>query len=241
MLTETLAQYSALLVMEKVAGRDEARRYRLQELDKYLFLRGFAQAREMPLARVEQQDHVAYQKGQMAFARLRDVLGAERVNAALRRYLERFRFRPAPWPRSLDLIAEFRKGASPAENQLITDLFEKITFYDIRTKAAGIRKLPDGRYETTLTVEARKFYADGKGRETEAPLAESIGFGVFASMPGWGPFDAKDMLDRRSVALHSGVQQIRFVTAAKPAFAGTDPYETLIDRNSDDNVVATTG
>jgi len=241
MLTETLAQYSALLVMEKVAGRDEARRYRLQELDKYLFLRGFAQAREMPLARVEQQDHVAYQKGQMAFARLRDVLGAERVNAALRRYLERFRFRPAPWPRSLDLIAEFRKGASPAENQLITDLFEKITFYDIRTKAAGIRKLPDGRYETTLTVEARKFYADGRGRETEAPLAESIGFGVFVSMPGWGPFDAKDMLDRRSVALHSGVQQIRFVTAAKPAFAGTDPYEILIDRNSQDNVVATTG
>ena len=241
MLTETLAQYSALLVMEKVAGRDEARRYRLQELDKYLFLRGFAQAREMPLARVEQQDHVAYQKGQMAFARLRDVLGAERVNAALRRYLERFRFRPAPWPRSLDLIAEFRKGASPAENQLITDLFEKITLYDVRTKAASIRKLPDGRYETTLTVEARKFYADGKGSEIEAALAEPIGFGVFTAMPGWGPFDAKAVLALRSVPIHGGVQHIKFITAARPRFAGIDPYHVLIDRNSDDNVIATTG
>ena len=241
MLTETLAQYSALLVMEKVAGWDEVRRYRLRELDEYLFMRGFDRTGETPLARVEHQNQIAYKKGELAMWRLRDVLGAERVNAALRRYLDRFRFRSAPWPRSLDLIAEFRKGATPAENQLITDLFEKITLYDIRTKAAQVRKLPDGRYETMLTVEAHKYYAAGDGKESEVPLAEPVGFGVFASMPGWGPFHAKDMLGRRSVAVHSGVQQIGFVTAAKPAFAGTDPYTILIDRHPEDNVVATTG
>jgi hypothetical protein len=32
-----------------------------------------------------------------------------------------------------------------------------------------------------------------------------------------------------------------FVTAARPGFAGTDPYDVLIDRNADDNVAATTG
>ena len=239
MLVETLAQYSALMVMEKVAGRDHSRRYLRQSLDNYLFSRGFETSEELPLARVEGQAHIAYQKGQLVMHRLRDVLGADRVNAALRRYLDHFRFRPAPYPRSLDLIAEFRKGASPAENQLITDLFEKITLYDIKTKTASVRKLPDGRYETTLTVEAHKYYADGKGKESEAPLAEPIGFGLFAAMPGRDPFDAKNVLALRPVAVRSGTQRIKFVTAATPSYAGTDPYDVLIDRNSDDNIIAT--
>ena len=196
---------------------------------------------ELPLAPVESQTFVAYQKGVLVMHHLSQMLGEDRVNAALRRYLDRFRFRPAPYPRSLDLIAEFRNGASPAENRLITDLFEKIALYDIRAKQAHVRRLPDGLYETTLTVEAHKYYATGKGRETEAPLSERIGFGLFASYPGWGPFDAKDLLALQPVAVRSGVQQIKFVTAAKPSFAGTDPYDVLIDRNSDDNVVATVG
>ena len=38
--------------------------------------------------------------------------------------------------------------------------------------------------------------------------------------------------------MHRGtVQQVKFVTAAKPSYAGTDPYDVLIDRNSDDNIV----
>jgi aminopeptidase N len=241
MLTETLAQYSAMMVTERSTGRDQVRRYLQQQLDLYLLSRGGQALEELPLARVENQPYIAYQKGALAMHRLRAVLGEDRVNAALRRYLDRFRYRAAPYPRSLDLIAEFRAGASPAENQLITDLFERITLYDIRAKAASVRRLADGRYETTLTVEAHKYHADGRGRETEAPLAETIGFGLFADIPGWGPFDARNVLALSRVAIHGGVQQVRFVTAARPGFAGTDPYDILIDRNADDNVVATTG
>jgi aminopeptidase N len=228
-------------MIERTRGTDEVRRHLQHELDTYLFSRGEEAGQEVPLARVEAQSYVAYQKGLLAMYRLTQVLGEDRVNAALRRYLDRFRFRSAPWPRSLDLIAEFRKDASPAENALITDLFEKITLYDVKAKAAKVRRLADGRYETTLTVEAHKYHAAGKGKETEAPLAEQIRFGVFGSMPGWAPFDAKDELAVRPVAVHSGVQQVKFVTVTKPSFAGVDPYDVLIDRNSDDNVVATSG
>ena len=91
-----------------------------------------------------------------------------------------------------------------------------------------------------LTVEARKLYADGKGRETEAPLAETAEFGAFAAMPGQGRFAAKDVLTLTRLPLRSGTQTIMLVTATKPAFAGADPYNVRIDRNSDDNVVATT-
>ncbi len=55
-------------------------------------------------------------------------------------------------------------------------------------------------------------------------------------MPGWGPFDAKNVLALQRMEVRSGTQQIKLVTAAKPIYAGADPYNVLIDRNSDDNV-----
>ena len=36
--------------------------------------------------------------------------------------------------------------------------------------------------------------------------------------------------------VHSGVQKIVVHSRVKPAFAGVDPYNYYIDRNSDDNV-----
>ncbi len=37
-------------------------------------------------------------------------------------------------------------------------------------------------------------------------------------------------------ALRSGVQKITLHSKVKPTFAGVDPYNYYVDRNSDDNV-----
>jgi ABC-2 type transport system permease protein len=236
---ETLAQYSALMVMEHLYGRDQMRRFLQFELDRYLRSRGGEVIEELPLARVENQQYIHYRKGSLAMYRLKDELGEARVDAALSRYVRRFRFKNAPYPRSLDLIAEFRRGASPAENALITDLFERITLYDIKARDAAVSRLPDGRWRTRITVEAKKLYADGRGRETEAPMAETTEIGAFTAMPGRGAFAAKNVLALQRVPIRSGTQVVELVTQAKPAFAGVDPYNIRIDRNSSDNVVAT--
>ncbi len=237
MLSESLAQYSALMVMEHLYGRDQIRRFLKYELDRYLSGRTAEAVEEVPLDRVENQDYIHYRKGSVTMYRLKDELGEERVDAALKRFDEKFRFQGPPYPRSLDLIAEFRQGATPAEQDLITDLFERITLYDIKAKEATVRKLPDGQFETTLTVEARKLYVDGKGVETEAPMNENADIGLFTAMPGRGKFSAQDVLLMQRLPVHSGTQTFKLTTAARPAFAGADPYNIRIDRNSDDNVV----
>ena len=40
--------------------------------------------------------------------------------------------------------------------------------------------------------------------------------------------------------LRSGVQKITLHSKRKPTFAGVDPYNFYVDRNSDDNVRAVT-
>jgi ABC-2 type transport system permease protein len=235
-MSETLAQYSALMVMKHLYGPDKIRRFLKYELDNYLRNRAGEAVEEVPLERVENQGYIHYRKGAVAMYLLQERLGEDAVNRALSRFLAKWRFKGPPFPRSLDLIAEYRREAkTPEQQQLITDLFEKITLYDLKVADAKSRKDASG-WTTTLTVKADKFYASGKGEETRTRLAEPIEIGLFTARPGLGAFSSKDVISIERRPLVNGTQQIVIHSVRKPAFAGVDPYNFYIDRNSDDNV-----
>ncbi|UYV14356.1 ABC transporter permease/M1 family aminopeptidase [Porphyrobacter sp. ULC335] len=241
LLSETLAQYSALMVMKQLYGEDKIRRFLKFELDRYLDGRKGDPLPEQPLYRVENQQHIHYRKGSLVMYLLQHRLGEDAVNRALARLIARYKFKPAPYPRSLDLIAELRKEAKTPEDQaLITDLFEKITIYDLKAKEAVSTKRADGKWVTRITIEAGKFTADGKGNERPASLAERIEVGVFTDRPGSGAFDKAAVLSMRRSPIRAGKQVVEVVTAKKPAFAGVDPYNFYIDRDSEDNLVPVT-
>ena len=240
--SETLAQYSALMVMKKLYGPDKIRRFLKYELDEYLSGRKGDAIEEMPLVRVENQPYIHYRKGALVMYLLQERMGEQAVNRALASFIRQWKFKGAPYHRSVDLVAELRKQASTPEQQaLITDLFERITVYDLRTTDAATKREADGSWTTRITLDARKFHADGKGVERAAPLKEPIEVGLFAERPGLGTFSRADVIsmERRPVA--GGKQVIVVKSRRKPAFAGVDPYNFTIDRNSDDNLIAVTG
>jgi ABC-type transport system involved in multi-copper enzyme maturation permease subunit len=240
-MSETLAQYSALMVMKHMYGPDKIRRFLKYELDSYLRSRAGEAVEELPLERVENQAYIHYRKGSVVMYLLQQRLGEDAVDRALSRFLAKWRFKGPPYPRSVDLVTEFRKEAkTPQQQQLITDLFEKITIYDLKVANAVTKKDATG-WTTTLTIAGDKFYADGKGNETKVPLDEPIEVGLFTARPGLGEFSQKDVLVFGLQPIHSGTQTITLHTAAKPTFAGVDPYNFYVDRNSDDNVKEVTG
>ncbi len=239
--SETLAQYSALMVMKHLYGPDKIRRFLKYELDNYLSSRKSEAVEEVPLERVENQAYIHYRKGAVAMYLLQERLGEAEVDRALARFLAKFRFKNAPYPRSTDLIAEFRAEAkTPEQQQLITDLFERITLYDLKVTDAATRRDPTG-WTTTLTVSADKFYATGKGVESKTRLAEPIEVGLFTARPGVGEFAANNVVVMGREPIRSGVQKLTLHSKVKPLFAGIDPYNTYIDRNSDDNLKEVTG
>ena len=241
MLSETLAQYSALMVMKKLYGEDKIRRFLKFELDRYLRDRGGEVVEELPLARVENQPYIHYRKGSLAMYLLQHRLGEDAVNRALRKLIGQYKFKAAPYPRSIDLIQAFRAEAkSPQDEALITDLFERITVYDLKVDEPRAVKRADGKWEVTVPVEAKKFYADGKGRESAAKLADTIEIGLFTAEPGRGTFDRRNVILMQRQPVRTGKQVFRFVTDRQPTHAGVDPYNFYIDRNSDDNVGAVT-
>ena len=88
--SETLAQYSALMVMKKLYGPDKIRRFLKYELDSYLSNRKGEVVEELPLERVENQDYIHYRKGSLAMYLLQERLGEDAVNRALARFVAKY-------------------------------------------------------------------------------------------------------------------------------------------------------
>jgi ABC-2 type transport system permease protein len=236
MLSESFAQYSALLVMEQMYGKEQIRKFLKRSLDRYLRSRGGEVVEELPLVRVEDQPYIHYEKGGLVMYWLKEVVGQDVVDRALQKLLARYAFKPAPYPSSSDFVTLLRQEAGPEHAQLITDLFENITLYDMKASEAKARALPGGKYEVSFDVEAKKLYADGVGKETEAPLNEMFDVGAFSEEPGKKDYTRASVLAFERRTLQTGKHQITLQVDKLPHFVGVDPFNERIDRNGDDNL-----
>ncbi|AWH32401.1 M1 family aminopeptidase [Stenotrophomonas sp. SAU14A_NAIMI4_8] len=233
-LSESLSQYSALMVMEQEYGRGHMRQFLKDELDSYLSGRGGERIEELPLERVENQQYIHYRKGSLAFYRLREEIGEQALNRALKRFLQDKGYQQPPYTTSRELLGYIRQETPADRQQVVTDLFEKITLYDNRLLAATARRRDDGRYEVTLKLHAAKSHADGQGKETPAAMDDWMEIGVFAQGTSGKERDEKVLyLQRHHITAETPT--ITVTVDARPDEAGFDPYNKLIDRVSEDN------
>jgi len=232
LLSESLANYSAIMVMEKTFGADVARRVYHFQMDRYFRGRGEF-SHEAPLVDVEDQAYLTYRKGAVAMYTLRDQIGEQAVNTALRRYVSKFHHDGPPYATSLDLITELRAVTPDSLQSLITDLFETITLWEVKANGATVERMADGTYAVSLDVEAKKVRADSVGREREIPMNDLIEIGVFGAGRD-GALGEPLYLQRQRI--HSGTQTIRVLVSREPKRAGIDPYDKIIDRQRGDNV-----
>jgi hypothetical protein len=241
MMSETLAEYSALMVMQQKYGRDNMHRFLKHELDRYLRGRAGETRRERPVVLVQNEPYVWYQKGGQVMYTLADYIGADKVNLALHNFLMQYRYANAndsqsgPYPDTRQLVEALR-DETPAELQYyITDAFENIVLYDNKALSATYTQTADHKYKVTLTVQARKMRSDGSGNESPMPLHDLIDIGVFT-----GKKDEEKPLYLQKVWLTGPTQTFDIVVNQPPTRAGIDPYNKLIDRDSDDNWIDVT-
>lgn len=232
MMSESLAEYSALKVMEKKYGEDMLRKDLRYELDRYLRGRAGETRREPPLVLVQREPYVWYQKGALVMFALADYIGEDKVNLALRNFLEKNRYASGPFPDTRGFVASLREVTPPELQYTITDMFESIVLYDNRAISATYAETPDKKYKVTLKFSAQKKKADGSGNETPMTIHDLIDIGVFS-----GTRENLKRLDLHKEWISRENGSFDVVVAEKPDFAGIDPYNKLIDRNPGDNLV----
>lgn len=253
MMSETLAQYSAYMLMQHRYGKDYMHRVLRHFLDRYLRGRAGEVRHEPPLSQVQRESYVWYEKGGQIMYTLADYIGEDKVDLALHNFLMQYRYANATnqvdaadttrgaasmdgtYPDTRMLVAALRAQTPPDLQYLIDDGFDRIVLYDDKALSATSRRLPNGKYEVTLDVQARKVQADSYGVESPMPLADYIEVGVFK-----GTADDETPLYMKKEKFTQEHRTFTIVVAERPTRAGIDPYNKLIDRDADDNTIAVT-
>ncbi|MEP0365649.1 MAG: M1 family aminopeptidase [Cyclobacteriaceae bacterium] len=231
MLSETLSQYSALMVMKQNFRPEIIKEFLRHELDVYLSGRTFEQKKEMPLELVEGQGYIHYNKGSLVMYALQDYIGEDSLNVALKRFVRDWGFRDAPYPTSKDLLGYYRDATPDSLQYILTDMFETITLFENKTVTATYEER-EGKYEVDLVLNSIKYRADSLGNENTIPMMDWIDVGVFTEGE-----DGKDSLVYlKKHKITSEETQVKVTVDQKPSRAGIDPINKLIDRNPSDNL-----
>jgi ABC-2 type transport system permease protein len=250
MMSETLAQYSAYMVMQQKYGKDYMHKVLRHFLDRYLRGRSGEVRHEPPLALVQRESYVWYEKGGQIMYTLADYIGEDKVDLALQNFLMQYRYANAnnqvdaadgshsadqPYPDTRMLVDALMAQTPPELRYLVDDGFNRIVLYDNKAISAVWAKTSDGKYKVTLSVQARKVQSDGNGVESPMPLADYIDIGVFN-----GQKDEEKPLYMKKEKFTQEHQTFTVIVDKEPTRAGIDPYNKLIDRIADDNMIDVT-
>jgi ABC-2 type transport system permease protein len=240
LISEALAEYSALILTEKAYGPDNMKRFLKDELDRYLSGRSGESKKENAFINAD-RGYIWYQKGALVLYALRDYIGDDAMDRALKGFVDEFGLKETPpFAGSSDLLRYLTEQTPDSMHYFLDDTWNKITLYENKAIEAKAKKLGEEEYLVTLNVSSQKVYADSLGRETPAVYdGDYIDIGIFAK-------EDKDENGRNRTnplyiqkhILKPGSHELEIrVTGGIPAKAGIDPYNKLIDRIPEDNVV----
>jgi hypothetical protein len=232
LLTESLAWFSAMNIVAKSLGDDHLQRLLdMMHEDSWTI----SSRAGDPLIRINSQ-FAAYRKGPFAMYALRQYIGEDAVNSALRRLFDRHKTGEPPLPTSKDLLAELKTVTPDSLQSLVADLFEKNTWWEVGTKTVSASPLGSaGNWRVDLDVVTRKVVVDVKGAETEVPMDDPVEIGVVAA---GGNTTRGVELYRKMHRLKAGQRRISIVVSGKPILAGIDPRNLLIDADPTNNMKA---
>jgi ABC-2 type transport system permease protein len=235
LMSETMSQYSALMVMEKEYGKEAMKKFLNYEMDQYLIGRGAESKREVPLMLCENQGYIHYNKGSVVMYALRDYLGEAVLNSGIRNYLNQYKFQQPPYTTAIDFVNAIKAVTPDSLQYLITDMFETITVYDNYVKRLDYTKLNDGNYKVTLTVGATKTRNDSIGTPHPVVVNDYIDVGIMGEgLNSKGKKIEKTLLLQK-VKMDKPEKTFEFIVKEKPISAGIDPMGMLIDINKVNN------
>lgn len=238
-ISESMAEYSSLMVMRKEYGDDAMQKFLKEELDRYLRGRANESKFEKTLLDNDNQGYVWYQKGGLTLFALQDLIGESNLNNAFKTYVDSAAFRPeAPFTTSLEWYSYIKAATPDSLKYFIEDSFEKITLYTNKTLEANYKALDNGKYEVSLQVESAKNYYDGNGKLLDSGTKPNLlEIGLFdKDTKNENGMTVKDPILLEKRWIEPGTNTLTFIVDRLPIKAGIDPYNKMIDRIPDDNL-----
>lgn len=239
-LSETMSQYSAMMVMKQLYGENAMTKFLKYELRSYLSGRSAEKRGEKSLMDIEQQAYVYYRKGSVVMYALQNYIGEQVFNKAVGKFVRQYKFAGPPYPHIGQWYDTVKANVPANWHPFLDDQLTKITLYDNRALEAKGKMVnaKDSTYEITIKYKSGKFYADTVGNTNEKPLPLNIGvdFGLLTSNR---PTAKEDVILVQRLPVNKTAESTVKIKGRgrKPEYAAIDPILMLVDKNSDDNFV----
>jgi ABC-type transport system involved in multi-copper enzyme maturation permease subunit len=231
-LSETMAEYSALMVMKKRYGDALMGRFLRRELNDYLGGRSSEKKKENPLLDIEMQGYAYYNKGSLAMFSVMDLIGEEKMNAFLTSFVSKYKFTERPYPSTHNFYTMLMPYLAQGQKNMVDDQLKRITLYKNKVEEAKGKKLPNGDYEVKMKFSLEKVYVDSLGgNEKIAPWSGPVYLGLLMDQ---NPKSAGDVLKLEKIVPGSG-REFTFISKKKATYVGIDPLNTLTDIMPEDN------
>lgn len=230
-IEETLSQYMAAVVYIEEFGTENLKHIMDFEKRRYMTGRKRETNQENALFSAENQSYIHYGKGLINMMAMRHYISEDSVNSALRSMIEHYPARQGIYADSKHLIKELRQVTADSLQYLVTDLFEKIIFYENSIKNALVTQGDSSKYKLTVDITATKFEANAEGFLKETNLNDWIEVGVF----GKGNNGKEKLIHRKMYQFRDTESQIIIELEELPYRVVIDPDNLLMDRNTEDN------
>lgn len=222
MLTETLAMYTELMVSKRMHGKKRV----LENVDLYQRMyfdeRGFAE--EQPLSRVRPENvHLSYYKGLVAMYQLTELIGEEKVNIALKNFLQKHKY-PNQKAIATDLLSEFYGISKPTIYPKIDELFKQIVIYDLSIKKARFQQNKDTSFMISIEAEGLKITKNIDTKNLKTLLDDEIEIGIF--------FEKSEPIFKKLACINGRITT-KIDVSQKPTKVVLDPNFLFLNQNRD--------
>ncbi|MHC8949507.1 ABC transporter permease/M1 family aminopeptidase [Sphingobacterium hungaricum] len=254
MLSESLSEYSSLKVLEKTYGQDQMRKFLKEALDSYLMGRTSEILKENPLMYNENQQYIHYNKGSLVMYAMSDFMGETVFNNFLKEYVQRTAFQYPPYTTSIEFVDLLKSRTPDSLQYLIKDMYETITLYDNAVESVTYKKINDKKYQVDITYKVSKYRTDdmgkrsyedkkgegltqkiGKSEVKSLPLNDYVEIGIFGKQKDKGKFKVDNQIYLAKQKINKIENKITLFVTEEPVEVGVDPYNKLIDTDSNDN------
>ncbi|MBL4642482.1 MAG: hypothetical protein JKY44_02705, partial [Flavobacteriaceae bacterium] len=190
---------------------------------------------ESPLALVQKQDYIYYNKGAVNMFILQEKIGEKQVNLALKRFVKDWNafdpnFNKERYATSTDLLQYFDAVTPDSLKTVVYELFETVTSYDVELKKADVTAQEDAGYTLNLKIQLDKW--QNNEIVTEANIENTM---VAVAIYGLDAADKEIVLEVHQVQMNAKSKEVSFEFKTKPTKVVLDPDYLFVDTNRENN------
>lgn len=160
LLSESLAEFSSSLVLEKNFGQDMLMKFLRQSNNNYILGRSSESKREPSLLTTDVQSYVYYNKAAVVLNSIRYLLGIKTILNVMHEMIKDFAYKNPPYPTSLHFAEKLYTHTPDSLKNAIKDRMENIVIWDVNVRKKEMKKNSDSSWIISLQLELFKYYTN---------------------------------------------------------------------------------